>query len=233
MLSRRIPYTSQPPWGTQPDWTHPYLKGALVVATPWSKFLTPPALLTGGMGVGARGGVLSQVFVNAGVANSAIVCAVQCSGPDTGGLWWQSDSVMYRDTSTEWPNDLGIFLRTPNSYGYLGIGARDSSGTARWTQVDVVPVALAPLSNQAFVIGATIDSLLLVTAYGNGQNYGTSVALQGVSYNPPTSGNALFGTQGGTNLDSVTSNGVCIRYGMTPCDAVMKAMTTNPWQVFL
>ena len=230
-IEHLLPWTQQPQEAVGIDWGNPLARGLLLAvagngASGGQKYATP-------FGIGVRGATAPAPAVRHGVANSTILVVHALPLPDGGNFWGANDSV-YADTSAAWPGDVGLFMRSPTSYGRIVVGARNTSGVVVFTDndIDAYPGSL-PLGGR-FVAAATIESDLLVRGFGDGVYAGSSTKLQGYSYNPPALGAAapLVGVSAGATADTVTAQLLVLRWGRVLGDDEIAQISANPWQLF-
>lgn len=230
-IEHLLPWTQQPQEAVGIDWGNPLARGLLLAvagngASGGQQYATP-------FGIGVRGATAPAPAVRHGVANSTILVVHALPLPDGGNFWSANESV-YGDTSAGWPGDLGLFMRSPASYGRIVVGARNTSGVVVDTGVDIdaYPGNL-PLGGR-FVAAATIESDLLVRGFGDGVYAGSSTKLQGYSYNPPASGAAAprVGVPAGVVSDTVTAQLLVLRWGRVLGDDEIAQISANPWQLF-
>ena len=212
------------------DWAHPLANGLLLAATPFSEMATRPEIRYGARGAGARGGVLNRGPVTHGVANSTVFVLTQALLPDDGS-WWNSPGIIFLDTSAVWPNDRGLRVHAPKTYGVMSVSARDTTGTVYTAEIDVQK-GLQTYGG-SFSGAATVGADLLVTGFGSGKKWGTSTGLQGYSYNAPsrTSLGPLFG-QNPTNTGALDHLSLMLRWGRVCSDEEIFEVERNPWQLF-
>ncbi len=230
-IEHLLPWTQQPQEAVGIDWGNPLARGLLLAvagngAAGGQQYATP-------FGIGVRGATAPAPAVRHGVANSTILVVHALPLPDGGNFWSANDSV-YADTSAAWPADLGLFMRSPASYGRIVVGARNTSGMVvdTGTDIDAYPGSL-PLGGR-FVAAATIESDLLVRGFGDGVYAGSSTKLQGYSYNPPAVGAAAprVGVPDGPANDTVTAQLLVLRWGRVLADDEIAQISANPWQLF-
>jgi hypothetical protein len=230
-IEHLLPWAQQPQEAAGIDWDNPLARGLLLAvagngAAGGQQYATP-------FGIGVRGATAPAPAVRHGVANSTILVVHALPLPDGGNFWSANDSV-YADTSAGWPADLGLFMRSPASYGRIVVGARNTSGMVVDTGIDIdaYPGNL-PLGGR-FVAAATIESDLLVRGFGDGGYAGSSTKLQGHSYNPPAVGAAAprVGVPAGAAADTVTAQLLVLRWGRVLSDDEIAQISANPWQLF-
>lgn len=226
-------WTQQPPAGTIIDYSNPICKNLVFAQQGNDVFTSKGTVGVGEAGVGVRTGITTKPAITTGVANSTVFLLSQCLYAD-GGNWWQAqnNSHEYWDTSSVWPNDLGLSVLSVTVYGQMIVGARDTIGTFRTAGIDVIPGNLTAANGRKISRAATIDSSLLVTGWGNGIKGGTSAGLQGFTFNPPTtsSGSPMFGID--TGYDTVVSTVLVLRWARVLSDSELVSINANPWQVY-
>lgn len=221
---------TQPQGRVEVDWANPLANGLLLAATPFSEMGEQPEIKIGQIGAGARGGVLKRGPETHGLANSTVFIVSQPLVADDGS-WWRAGARFYGDTSSVWPNDLGLALYAPSIYGRINVGARASNGSVYIATVAVLD------GNQQYgkpmTAAATVASDLLVTGFGSGKRWGTSTALQGYSYNSPNP--ALSGPMFG-QLASASGSmdflSLVLRWGRVLSDEEIFEAERAPWQLF-
>ena len=140
---------------------------------------------------------------------------------------WNGNDPVYGDTSTDWPNDLGLRLSAASAYGKITIMARDTGGSVRYAGVDVTPGGdLA--AGQCLVRGASISASGVVTGYGDGVPRGTDSTLSSYTFSPPATGVATHFGQNGTT-DTATHCLWLVRAPRVLTDDEHRRLATDPY----
>lgn len=153
---------------------------------------------------------------------------------------YNSGAVYYHDNSSDWPNDLGLVLISPSTYGYAQVEARATDGWRYQAKKKVI--AANSLTTPCFLKRtSTLDANFLMTAYGgasteesscSAKNWGTDTTMQGHSYNPSTKTYAAPKAGIINALDANSYLILMLRWNRVLSEAEIRSIHENPWQVF-
>ena len=230
--------------GQRIDWSNPLTRGLVAIVSPFAEWQTTPSFINTPIGkaIGPHASIVGflktpgNIPVIESVGNSTIFSYEYHKGNPE----YNNTDEYYRDSGSDWPNDLGLKLISPTTYGHMQLEARATDGTRYQARKKVI--AASSLTTPCTIKRTgTLDSSYLMTAYGGAsteggdsvaKNWGTDTGMQGYTYNPSTKSYASPRIQLATGYDSNASLILMLRWNRVLQYSEIQLIHQNPWRIF-